>query len=283
MTARVEINSSVGVGGEGPLTLLGGPCVIESEAHCLELGEQIRVACATRGVQYVFKASYDKANRTSLSSYRGPGLECGLQTLDAVRRSLGVPVVTDIHEPEHAAIAAPVVDVLQIPAFLCRQTDLLLAAAATGRVVNVKKGQFLAADDMRFVVQKLVDGGTERVLVTERGTTFGYHNLVVDFRSLEILRTFGFPVVFDATHSVQMPGAGDGASSGDRRYVEPLARAAVAIGVDALFMEIHDDPDRAPSDGPNMVRLDALPQLLDRLLLVRQAARAADALVAPTS
>jgi 2-dehydro-3-deoxyphosphooctonate aldolase (KDO 8-P synthase) len=268
----VDVTPTLAVG-DGTLTLLGGPCVIETESHSVDIAGRIRDVCAARGVHYVFKSSFDKANRTSVSSYRGPGLDAGLAVLDTVKRTVGVPVLTDIHEPDQAAPVATVADVLQIPAFLCRQTDLLLAAAATDRVVNVKKAQFLAADDMRHVVQKLEAGGATRILVTERGTSFGYHNLVVDFRSLATMRSFGHPVVFDATHSVQMPGAGDGVSSGDRRFVEPLARAAVAIGVDALFMEIHDDPDRAPSDGPNMVRFDDLGPMLDRLLRIHEAAR----------
>jgi 2-dehydro-3-deoxyphosphooctonate aldolase (KDO 8-P synthase) len=267
----VDVTPTLAIG-DGRFTLLGGPCVIETEVHSVDLAGRIRDVCASRGVQYVFKSSFDKANRTSVTSYRGPGLEAGLAVLDTVKRTVGVPVLTDIHEPDQAAPAAAVCDVLQIPAFLCRQTDLLLAAAATDRVVNVKKAQFLAADDMRHVVRKLEAGGATRILVTERGTSFGYHNLVVDFRSLATMRTFGYPVVFDATHSVQMPGGGDGVSSGDRRFVEPLARAAVAIGVDALFMEIHDDPDRAPSDGPNMVRFDHLGPMLDRLLRIHEAA-----------
>jgi len=268
----VEVTPTLPIG-EASLTLLGGPCVIETESHSVDIAGRIRDVCTARGVHYVFKSSFDKANRTSVSSYRGPGLDAGLAVLDAVKHTVGVPVVTDIHEPDQAAIVATVADVLQIPAFLCRQTDLLLAAAATNRVVNVKKAQFLAADDMRHVVQKLRAGGATRILVTERGTSFGYHNLVVDFRSLTTMRSFGCPIVFDATHSVQMPGGGDGVSSGDRRFVEPLARAAVAIGVDALFMEIHDDPDRAPSDGPNMVRFDDLAPMLDRLLRIHEAAR----------
>jgi 2-dehydro-3-deoxyphosphooctonate aldolase (KDO 8-P synthase) len=272
----VEVTPSLSIG-DGGLTLLGGPCVIETESHSVDIAGRIRDVCAAHGVHYVFKSSFDKANRTSVTSYRGPGLDDGLAVLDAVKQSIGVPVLTDIHEPGQAAAAATVADVLQIPAFLCRQTDLLLAAASTDRVVNVKKAQFLAPEDMRHVVQKLEAGGATRILVTERGTSFGYHNLVVDFRGLATLRSFGHPVVFDATHSVQMPGGGDGVSSGDRRHVEPLARAAVAIGVDALFMEIHDDPDRAPSDGPNMVRFDDLGPMLDRLLRIHDAARDASA------
>jgi 2-dehydro-3-deoxyphosphooctonate aldolase (KDO 8-P synthase) len=268
----VEVTPTLSIG-DGSMTLLGGPCVIETESHSVDIAGRIRDVCATRGVRYVFKSSFDKANRTSVTSYRGPGLDAGLAVLDTVKHTVGVPVLTDIHEPGQAAIVATVVDVLQIPAFLCRQTDLLLAAAATDCVVNVKKAQFLAADDMRHVVHKLEAGGATRILVTERGTSFGYHNLVVDFRALAAMRSFGYPIVFDATHSVQMPGGGDGVSSGDRRFVEPLARAAVAIGIDALFMEIHDDPDRAPSDGPNMVRFDDLGPMLDRLLRIHEAAR----------
>lgn len=276
VTPAFDIAPGVPMGGE-VFTFFGGPCVIESEAHALDLAGRIRDLCAARGIPYVFKASFDKANRTSIGSYRGPGIDAGLAVLEAVRRSIGVPVVTDIHEAGQAAPAAKVVDVLQIPAFLCRQTDLLVAAAATGATVNVKKAQFLAPGDMAHVVRKLEAAGAARICVTERGTSFGYHDLVVDFRGIVALRELGHPVVFDATHSAQRPGAADGASGGDRRHVEPLARAAVAIGVDALFMEVHEEPDRAPSDGPNMVRLDALGPLLDRLLRLHHAARGADA------
>jgi 2-dehydro-3-deoxyphosphooctonate aldolase (KDO 8-P synthase) len=236
--------------------------VIESAEFTLHMAHAIKEIADRVGLGFVFKSSFDKANRTSLGGYRGTGMDSGLAVLQRVRDEVGVPVVTDIHESWQAAPVAEVVDLLQIPAFLCRQTDLLLAAADTGKPVNVKKAQFLAPGDMKHVATKLKAGGAVGVLLTERGTSFGYHELVVDFRSLPQLRDLGYPVVFDATHSVQRPGARDGASGGDRRFVPPLARAAVAVGVDALFMEIHEDPDSAPSDGPNMIRLDELEGLL---------------------
>jgi 2-dehydro-3-deoxyphosphooctonate aldolase (KDO 8-P synthase) len=220
------------------------------------------------GIGYIFKASFDKANRTSVSSYRGPGLERGLEQLAEIRRYLGVPVLTDIHEPSQAAPAAEVVDVLQIPAFLCRQTDLLVAAARTGRPLNIKKAQFLAPEDMASVAGKCREAGNDNLILCERGSSFGYRNLVVDFRSLPVMRELGYPVMFDATHSVQAPGGLGDASGGDRRFVRPLARAAVAAGIDALFLEVHPDPDRARSDGPNMVPLRSLRPLLEELLLL---------------
>jgi 2-dehydro-3-deoxyphosphooctonate aldolase (KDO 8-P synthase) len=278
---RTTIDEHVTVGEGCPLLLLAGPCVIEGEDFTLRMAERLRDVCSSAGVGFVFKSSFDKANRTSIDAFRGHDLHEGLRILQRVKEEIGVPVVTDIHEREHAATAAEVVDVLQIPAFLCRQTDLLLAAAATGRVVNVKKGQFLSPPEMGQVVRKLEAGGAERILVTERGTTFGYNNLVVDFRSLPQLSGFGRPVVFDATHSVQSPGGLGDASGGNREYVPFLARAAVAVGVDALFMEVHEDPDSAPSDGPNMLRLADLPALLRELVAVRGAL--AESVYAPTA
>jgi 2-dehydro-3-deoxyphosphooctonate aldolase (KDO 8-P synthase) len=258
----------------GPtLTLLAGPCVIESDDHALAMAKGIKAITDRLGIGLVYKSSFDKANRTSVSSFRGLGTEAGLAVLDRVKRELGVPVVTDIHESNQAAPVAQVADVLQIPAFLCRQTDLLVAAAATGQVVNVKKGQFLSAPEMQYVVAKLTGAGAAGVLVTERGSMFGYNDLIVDFRSLPLLRSFGVPVVFDATHSVQSPGGAGGKSGGRREFVPYLARAAVAVGVDALFMEVHDDPDHAPSDGPNMVRLDDLEGILTDVLAVRAAVK----------
>lgn len=269
----------VTVGGDAPLVLIGGPCAIESEAHALMTAERLAAMAASRGVPFIYKSSYDKANRSSLEGYRGPGLREGLRILRRVREAVGVPVLSDVHQVTEVEAAAEVLDVLQIPAFLCRQTDLLLAAGRTGKPVNVKKGQFLAPDDMSHVVAKLRATGNEQILLTERGTTFGYHNLVVDMRGLVRLRELGFPVVFDATHSVQLPGAWGNRSGGERRYVPALARAAVAVGVDALFMEIHEDPDRTLpdgrplSDGPNMLRLDDLPALLDQVCAIRAALR----------
>ena len=251
--------------GDGPLLLVAGPCVIESEEHALGLARAIRDIAARCGVPYVFKASYDKANRTSLSSFRGPGLAEGLRILRRVREEVGAPVLTDIHEPAHAAPVAEVADVLQIPAFLCRQTDLLVAAAQTGRVVNIKKGQFLAPSDMRHAAAKITAAGNDRVILTERGTSFGYHNLVVDMRSLPMLRNRGFPVIYDVTHSLQLPGAGDGVTAGQAEFIEPMARAGVAAGVDGVFMEVHERPEQAKSDAQNALRLDLLEPLLAKL------------------
>ncbi len=260
--------------GAGQLVLIGGPCVIESESHALDLGHAIAAMARAAGVPYVFKASFDKANRTSLSSFRGPGLEAGLRTLARVKAEVGVPVLTDIHEAAQAAPAAAVVDVLQIPAFLCRQTDLLVAAARTGAVINIKKGQFLAPADMRHALDKVRGSGNARVLVTERGTSFGYHNLVVDMRAFPQLRALGAPVVYDVTHSLQLPGAGEGRTAGQAAFIETMASAGVAAGVDGVFMEVHDDPTRARSDAENALRLDLLPALLARLTRVHHAVQA---------
>jgi 2-dehydro-3-deoxyphosphooctonate aldolase (KDO 8-P synthase) len=251
--------------GEGPLLLVAGPCVSESEGHAAGIAHAIRDIAARCGVPYVFKASYDKANRTSLGSFRGPGLAEGLRILRRVREDVGIPVLTDIHEPAHAAPVAEVADVLQIPAFLCRQTDLLVAAAQTGRVVNIKKGQFLAPSDMRHAAAKVTAAGNDRVILTERGTSFGYHNLVVDMRSLPMLRSLGHPVIYDVTHSLQLPGAGEGVTAGQAEFIEPLARAGVAAGVDGVFMEVHERPEQAKSDAQNALKLDLLEPLLTRL------------------
>lgn len=254
-----------------PLLIIAGPCVIEDEATTLAIAERLGRLRAERGLNVVFKASFDKANRTSLESYRGPGLEQGLAILERVRQATGLPVTTDIHLPQQAAPAAEVCELLQIPAFLVRQTDLLVAAARTGRAVNAKKGQFLAPADMRHVIGKLEGAGCRQIVLCERGTFFGYGRLVSDMQSIPLMQGLGPPVIFDATHSVQEPGGRGSASGGNRAMVEPLARAAVGIGVDGLFFETHPDPDRALSDGPNMVPLDELPRLLDRLLKLRDA------------
>jgi 2-dehydro-3-deoxyphosphooctonate aldolase (KDO 8-P synthase) len=268
-----EVKAGDVVFGGALLPLIAGPCVIESDESCIR--HAVRLAEITRkaGFPFVFKSSFDKANRTSHGSFRGPGLEKGLEILYRVKREVGVPILTDIHETAQAKPAAEVVDILQIPAFLSRQTDLIHAAAVTGRVVNVKKGQFLAPWDMKAAVAKAEDAGSRTILLTERGASFGYNNLVTDFRSLLIMRGFGYPVIFDATHSVQLPGAGGERSSGQREFAAPLARAAVAVGVDAIFMEVHEDPDRALSDGPNSYRLDALAALLDDLRRIREVYR----------
>jgi 2-dehydro-3-deoxyphosphooctonate aldolase (KDO 8-P synthase) len=263
----------VTVGGGAPLALIAGPCVIESEAHARSLAAALRDIAAGAGVPFIFKASYDKANRTSLASYRGPGLTEGLAILSRVKAATGVLILTDIHEPSHAAPAAEVADVLQIPAFLSRQTDLLVAAARTGRAVNIKKGQFLAPRDMRHPIAKVTASGNPRVLVTERGASFGYNNLVVDMRAFPMLRELGCPVVFDVTHSLQLPGGGDGVTAGLAEYIVPLASAGVAAGVDAVFLEVHEEPARAKSDAQNALKLDLLPPLLDRLKAIDAAAR----------
>ena len=262
----------IAVGDGGPLVLIGGPCVIESEAHALFLGGAIADVTRRLGVPYIFKASFDKANRTSAHSFRGPGLEAGLAVLKAVRETLHVPVLTDVHETAQVDAVAEVADVLQIPAFLARQTDLITAAAGTGRAVNLKKGQFLAPADMRHAVAKVTETGNRRVLITERGVSFGYHNLVVDFRAFPQLRALGAPVVFDVTHSLQLPGAGNGVTGGQAEYIEPMAAAGAASGVDALFLEIHEDPSRAKSDAQNALRLDRLQPLLERVLRIAEAA-----------
>jgi 2-dehydro-3-deoxyphosphooctonate aldolase (KDO 8-P synthase) len=271
--SAIRISDALTVGPGCPLALLGGPCVIETPDFTLRMAERLKEICDRRGIGFVFKASFDKANRSSGETERGPGLEHGLRILARVKDHVGVPVVTDVHETWQVEPTAAIVDVLQIPAFLSRQTDLLVAAAASGKAVNVKKGQFLAPADMQNVVHKLESAGGDRILLTERGTTFGYNNLVVDFRALPQLRELGYPVVFDATHSVQMPGGRGTSSGGQREYVPHLARAAVAVGVDAIFLEVHEDPDRAPSDGPNMLPLEALDPLLGELLALREAAQ----------
>jgi 2-dehydro-3-deoxyphosphooctonate aldolase (KDO 8-P synthase) len=253
------------------LFVIAGPCVIESVSLCLRVAESLLKTCSKLGIPYTFKASFDKANRTSARSFRGPGLEAGLKVLDRVRRELGVPVLTDVHTEAQAAIVGEVVDVLQIPAFLCRQTDLIDAASATGRVLNIKKGQFLAPTDMARVVEKAQAAGARHILLTERGTTFGYNNLVADMRSIAILRRLELPVVFDVTHSIQLPGGAGDCSSGEREFAPVLARAAVAAGANGVFIETHPHPDRALSDGPNMVPLKEMGALLNRLLKVRQA------------
>lgn len=272
----VSLNNPARIGpylcGPGqPLLLIAGPCVIESQDLTLSIAAELRKITASLPVQLVFKASFDKANRTSGAAYRGAGIEEGLRVLAKVKAETGLPVVTDIHESQQAAVAAEVCDLLQIPAFLARQTDLLVAAAKTGRAIHVKKGQFMAPWDMQNVVRKLADAGCRDVLLCERGTFFGYGRLVNDFRSLPEMRSLGVPVVFDATHSVQEPGGLGNATGGNRAMVEPLARAAIAVGVDGLFFETHPDPDRSPSDGPNMIPLDQFGGVLRRLLKLREA------------
>jgi 2-dehydro-3-deoxyphosphooctonate aldolase (KDO 8-P synthase) len=256
------------MGGGGPLLLIAGPCVIESESHAVGLAIAIRDIARRAGVPYIFKASYDKANRTSGPSFRGPGLTEGLRVLSRVAERVGVPILTDIHEPSHAAPVAEVADVLQIPAFLCRQTDLIEAAARTGRAVNIKKGQFLAPADMRHAIAKVTATGNTRVFVTERGFTFGYNNLVVDMRAFPIMRALGCPVVYDVTHSLQLPGGSNGVTAGQAEFIEPLASAGVAAGVDGVFLEVHERPSEARSDAQNALKLDLLEPLLERLVKI---------------
>jgi 2-dehydro-3-deoxyphosphooctonate aldolase (KDO 8-P synthase) len=271
MTREISIDS-IKIGAGRPLVLIAGPCVIESEEATLRHAERLLTICNGLSMPLIFKASYDKANRTSLGAFRGPGLKEGLRILAKVKESLGLPVLSDIHSIEQIAPAAEVLDVLQIPAFLCRQTDLLVAAARSGRVINVKKGQFLAPWDMKNVAGKLSASGNEDIILTERGVSFGYNNLVVDMRSFPVMRSSGYPVVFDATHSVQLPGGQGESSGGQREFVEYLSRAAVATGIDGIFMEVHEDPDKALCDGPNSIPLGELPLLLKKL-------RAIDAVV----
>lgn len=267
---------SVRFGRNQPLALIAGPCVIESESLVMQVAQRVSEIAERLGIGYVFKASFDKANRTSVHSYRGPGIDAGLASLAKVKATIGTPVTTDIHECWQAQPAGEVCDLLQVPAFLARQTDLLLAAAATRRAVNVKKGQFMAPGDMRHAVTKLAEGGCRNVLLTERGTTFGYGMLVTDFRSLPMMRSIGAPVIFDGTHSVQMPSAGGDRSGGQRQMIPYLVRAAAAVGCDGLFLETHPDPDKALSDGPNMVPLDELEGLLSTCIRIREAIQSCD-------
>lgn len=259
------------VGSGQPLLLIGGPCALESEDIARTVAATLKEICGRLGINYVFKASFDKANRTSLDSYRGPGLKEGLAILARIRKELAVPVISDVHEVSQVEAAAEILDILQIPAFLCRQTDLLVAAARTGKPVNVKKGQFVSPWDMENAVNKLRGAGGGKIMLVERGATFGYNNLVVDMRSLPVMRSFGCPVIFDATHSVQLPGGAGGSSGGQREFIVPLARAAMAVGIDGLFMEIHPQPEKALCDGPNSLPLDGIEPVLAQLLRIRAA------------
>ena len=270
--ARVEVGAVPFGGGEG-FSLIAGPCVMQGRDHVLRHADAVAAACRAVGVPLVFKSSFDKANRTSGASFRGPGIDEGLAILAEVKRELDVPVLTDVHEPAQCRVVAEVVDCLQIPAFLCRQTDLLSAAADTGRAVNVKKGQFLAPEDTHNLVAKIRDAGNPNVMLTERGSSFGYRTLIVDYAGFPTMRSYGQPLVFDATHAVQRPGGAGTSTGGDRTKVPFLARAAVACGVDGLFLEVHEDPDNAPSDGPNMMRLEDLAPLLEQLQRIQAAAR----------
>lgn len=274
MFKQITIGDSVVLGGGKPLALIAGPCVIESEDHPLMMAERIQRIAAKLHIPYVFKASYDKANRSSVSSFRGPGLEKGLRILEKVKKATGLPILTDVHSIEEIKPVAEVADVLQVPAFLSRQTTFLVAMGASGKAVNIKKGQFLAPQDLKHAVAKVASSGNQNVCITERGVSFGYNNLVSDMRALPIMRAF-CPVIFDATHSAQLPSAQGACSGGDRAMAEVLARAAVAAGVDGVFMEVHDDPDKALCDGPNMIALERLPRLLETLLAIDAAAHGA--------
>lgn len=271
VTVDSPADSAITVGNDSPLLLIGGPCALESAELAHTVAKTMAEICTRLGISYVFKASFDKANRTSLDSYRGPGLKEGLATLAEIRRTYHVPVISDIHDASQAEVAGEVLDILQIPAFLCRQTDLLVAAAKTGKTVNVKKGQFVSPWDMKNIVDKIQGVGGSKIMLVERGASFGYNNLVVDMRSLPVMRSFGCPVIFDATHSVQLPGGAGGSSGGQREFIEPLSKAAVAAGVDGLFMEVHPDPDRALCDGPNSIPLDQVEELLTKLVRIHKA------------
>ncbi len=268
----MKISRQVSIGDSAPLLIIAGPCVIETHETCRRIADTMLNYCNQLGLNYVFKASYDKANRTSITSYRGPGRKRGLEILSAVAEEFKIPVLTDIHHPEEAAEAAKAVDILQIPAFLCRQTDLLLAAASTGKVVNVKKGQFLAPGDMLRVKEKINSSDNQRVIMTERGTSFGYSNLVVDMRGLVIMRELGVPVIFDATHSVQLPGGQGSTSGGQREFVYPLSRAAAAVGIDGLFLEVHPEPEKALSDGANSLPLEQVSELMKKVKEIHELA-----------
>jgi 2-dehydro-3-deoxyphosphooctonate aldolase (KDO 8-P synthase) len=274
MTMKDVTFGGLTVGNNRGLTVIAGPCQLESADHAQMIAGRMAEICAKAGAQYVFKASYDKANRTSLKGRRGLGIDAGLKVLDGVRRDMGLPVLTDIHDGEQAKIAAGVVDVIQIPAFLCRQTDLLVAAGETGAVVNIKKGQFLAPWDMANVAEKVASTGNDRILLTERGVSFGYNTLVADMRALPTMARTGYPVIMDATHSVQQPGGQGGSSGGQREFAPAMARAAVSLGIAGVFIETHEDPDTAPSDGPNMIPLDQMARLIDTLMALDRIAKA---------
>ena len=272
MTREIAISGRK-LGNRNPLFVIAGPCVIESEDIALHTAERLKEICGRTGLPLLFKSSYDKANRTSVSSFRGPGLEKGMRVLSDVKSRLNIPVISDVHSVEEVRPASEVLDVLQIPAFLCRQTDLVLAASNTGRPVNIKKGQFLSPWDVKNVIDKFISTGNRNLFITERGVSFGYNNLVVDFRGLPVMRAFGYPVIFDVTHSLQLPGGMGKSSGGQREFAGPLARAAVAVGVDGLFMEVHPEPGKALCDGPNMIKLDEVEMLLRNLKTIDESVR----------
>jgi 2-dehydro-3-deoxyphosphooctonate aldolase (KDO 8-P synthase) len=270
LTKEIPV-ADIKLGGNNPLVIIAGPCVIENEETIFQTADGLKKICNKLGIPLLFKSSYDKANRTSVSSFRGPGIEKGLRALADIRSKFGIPILSDVHSIEEVRVAAEVLDVLQIPAFLCRQTDLIRTAANTGKPVNIKKGQFLAPWDVRNIIEKFISTGNNNVFITERGTSFGYNNLIVDFRAFPILRSFGYPVIFDVTHSLQLPGGMGKSSGGQREFAEPLARAAVAAGLDGLFMEVHPEPESALCDGPNMIRLDALEKMLLHIRIIHDA------------
>jgi len=261
MIKEIKIKD-IKIGGKNPIVLIAGPCVIESESHVMRHAEKIKKICGKSGVGLIFKSSYDKANRSSAKSYRGPGIDKGLKILARVKKELDIPVLSDVHCRSELGKAKDVLDIIQIPAFLCRQTDFIKEVAKTKKVVNIKKGQFLSPWDVKNIIDKIEDTGNKNIIITERGVMFGYNNLVSDFRSLEIMKEFGYPIVYDATHSVQIPGGRGSSSGGERKFVEVLSRAAAAVGCDGLFLEVHEDPDKAPCDGPNMITLEMLEKLL---------------------
>lgn len=269
MTKEIQI-AHTKLGGNNPLFIIAGPCVIESEDIVFSAAKRLKEICSSIGLPLLFKSSYDKANRTSVSSFRGPGLEKGLRVLSDVRGRFDIPVISDVHSAEEVKIASEVLDALQIPAFLCRQTDIILAASKTMKPVNIKKGQFLAPWDVRNILDKFISTGNSNVFITERGTSFGYNNLVVDFRGIPVMRSFGYPVIFDVTHSLQLPGGKGKSSGGQREFAEPLARAAAAVGIDGIFMEVHPEPDRALCDGPNMIKLDELENILKTVKAIHE-------------
>lgn len=269
MTREINI-AGTKLGGNNPLFIIAGPCVIESEEIAFYTAERLKEICRRVNLPLLFKSSYDKANRTSLSSFRGPGLEKGLRILSDVRNKFNIPVISDIHSVEEVKPASEVLDALQIPAFLCRQTDLILAASKTGKPVNIKKGQFLAPWDVKNIIEKFISTGNQNIFITERGTSFGYNNLVVDFRGLSIMRAFGYPVIFDVTHSLQLPGGQGQSSGGQKEFAEPLARAAVAVGADGIFMEVHPEPDKALCDGPNMIKINEIEKILATVKAIDQ-------------
>src|ERR1700690_1532873 len=270
---ELKISNNISLGDNHPTLVIAGPCVIENTDVTFYTAERLKNICSSLGLPFIFKCSFDKANRSSLNSYRGPGIEKGLRILSDVRSRFDIPILSDIHSVEEVKPAAEVLDILQIPAFLCRQTDLILAASETGRTVNIKKGQFLAPWDMKNIIDKFVSTGNANLMITERGTSFGYNNLVVDFRGFSIMRSFGYPVIFDVTHSLQLPGGLGSCSDGQREFAEPLARAAAAVGVDGFFMEVHPEPEKALCDGPNMIRLDDAVRILESVVKITNALR----------